>query len=49
MKQKKKENSQMPQGPGVYWWHTAEDTFDKIDFDGLCGMGQWFVLSYADF
>ena len=19
----------------MYWWHTAEDTFDKIDFDGL--------------
>lgn len=22
-------------GPGVYWWHTIEDTYDKIDLDGL--------------
>ena len=35
MKQEKKENQPDAPGPGVYWWHTAEDTFDKIDFDGL--------------
>lgn len=22
-------------GAGMYWWHTADDTFDKIDFDVL--------------
>lgn len=31
---KERKQSDAP-GPGVYWWHTAEDTFDKIDFDGL--------------
>ena len=27
-------------GPGVSWWHTIEDTFDKIDFDGLMRDGE---------
>ncbi len=31
---KERRQSDAP-GPGVYWWHTIEDTFDKIDFDGL--------------
>ncbi|MFR8015392.1 MAG: hypothetical protein ACLU48_01925 [Clostridiaceae bacterium] len=34
MKRERRKQSDAP-GPGVYWWHTAEDTFDKIDFDGL--------------
>ena len=24
-----------PSGESWYWWHTADDTFDKIDFDVL--------------
>ena len=27
-------------GPGVYWWHTIDDTFDKIDLDGLLRDGR---------
>lgn len=29
-----KKKSSAP-GPGVYWWHTAEDTYDKIDLAAL--------------
>ena len=36
---KERKTSDAP-GPGVYWWHTIEDTFDKIDFDGLIRDGK---------
>ena len=36
---KERKHSDAP-GPGVYWWHTIDDTFDKIDLDGLLRDGR---------
>ena len=36
---KERKHSDAP-GPGMYWWHTIDDTFDKIDLDGLLRDGR---------